>query len=238
MVNHHKRCHGASAWHDGAVACSCCAGESLDIFSEKGARRALRRYLRDGLGGNDAKTIAAWAEEGGLSDATVVEVGGGIGQIQAELVRRGAAGGRIVEVVGGYAGPAAELADAVGIAGRTEFVLADLLEDASGVAPADIVVLRRVVCCSPDGPALLGIAAGKARRTLLASYPRDRLVNRAASRLENAFFRVLRRRFRSFVHPPEELDREVARHGLHRTRTSRGTVWETAQFELGPVVRS
>ena len=58
------------------------------------------------------------------------------------------------------------------------------------------------------------------------------------SRLENAFFRVLRRRFRSFVHPPEELDREVARHGLHRTRTSRGTVWETAQFELGPVVRS
>ena len=92
---------------------SCCAGESLDIFGEKGARRELRRYLRDGLGGDDAKLIAAWAEEGGLAGATVVDVGGGIGQIQGELVRRGAATGTVVEVVGAYARPAAELADAV-----------------------------------------------------------------------------------------------------------------------------
>ena len=119
---------------------SCCAGESLDIFGERGARRELRRYLRDGLGGDDAKLIAAWAEEGGLAGARVVEVGGGIGQIQGELVRRGAAAGTVVEVVGAYAEPAAELADAVGIAGRTTFLLADVLQDASGVAPADIVV--------------------------------------------------------------------------------------------------
>ena len=33
------------------MPCSCCAGESLDIFGERGARRELRRYLRDGLGG-------------------------------------------------------------------------------------------------------------------------------------------------------------------------------------------
>jgi len=213
------------------MPCSCCAGESLDIFGERGARRELRRYLRDGLGGDDAKLIAAWAEEGGLAGATVVDVGGGIGQIQGELVRRGAATGTVVEVVGAYAQPAAELADAVGVAGRSTFLLADLLQDSSGVAPADIVVLRRVVCCSPDGPALLGIAAGKARRTLLASYPRDRAVNRAFSRLENLFFRMVRRRFRSFVHRPDELDRAAARNGLRRTRTSRGVVWETAQFE-------
>ena len=213
---------------------SCCAGESLDIFGEKGARRELRRYLRDGLGGDDAKLIAAWAEEGGLAGATVVEVGGGIGQIQGELVRRGAASGTVVEVVGAYAGPAAELADAAGIAGRTEFVLADLLQDASSVAPADVVVLRRVVCCAPEGPALLGIAAGKARRTLLASYPRDRAANRAFSRLQNACFRVVRRRFRSFVHRPDELERAAARSGLRRTRISRGIVWETAQFERAP----
>jgi magnesium-protoporphyrin O-methyltransferase len=214
------------------VPCSCCAGESLDIFGERGARRELRRYLRNGLGGDDARQIVSWAEDRGLEGATVVDVGGGIGQIQGELVRRGAAGGTVVEVVGAYAGPAAELAEAVGIADRSEFVLADLLEDASRIAPADIVVLRRVVCCSREGPALLGIAAGKAQRTLLASYPRDRALNRAFSRLENVFFRLVRRRFRSFVHPPDELDRQAARKGLRRTRTSRGAVWETAEFEL------
>jgi magnesium-protoporphyrin O-methyltransferase len=213
------------------VACSCRTGESLDIFSDKGARRELRRYLRNGLGGDDAKLIAAWAEEGGLDGASVVEVGGGIGQIQTELLRRGAAAGRVVEVVVGYEDAASELARAAGVAERTSFVLADLLEEAEDVEPADIVVLRRVVCCSPRGPELLGIAAGKARRTLLASYPRDRAVTRVFSRLENVLFALIRKRFRSFVHAPEELERQVARHGLRRMRTSRGWIWETAQFD-------
>jgi magnesium-protoporphyrin O-methyltransferase len=213
------------------VACSCRTGEALDIFSDKGARRELRRYLRNGLGGDDAKLIAAWAEEGGLDGASVVEVGGGIGQIQTELLRRGAAAGRVVEVVVGYEDAASELARAAGVAERTSFVLADLLEEAEDVEPADIVVLRRVVCCSPRGPELLGIAAGKARRTLLASYPRDRAVTRVFSRLENVLFALIRKRFRSFVHAPEELERQVARHGLRRMRTSRGWIWETAQFD-------
>lgn len=215
-----------------AVPCSCCSGESLDIFGEKGARRAVGRYLRKGLPGADAEQIVAWAEEGGLAGETVVEVGGGIGQIQAELLRRGATSGRVVEVVGVYAGPASELAQALEIADRSAFVLADLLEDATAVEPADIVVLRRVVCCSPNGPALLGVAAAKARRTLLASYPRDRAVTRAFSRLENICFRLVRKRFRSYVHPPAELERAVTASGLMRSRVSRGLVWETAQYEV------
>ena len=214
------------------MPCSCCAGESLDIFGERGARRELRRYLRKGLGGDDATMIVAWAEEGGLDGATVVEVGGGIGQVQAELLRRGAARGTVVEVVSGYEQAAAELARATNIVDRTSFVLADLLETPDAVGPADVVVLRRVVCCSPSGPRLLGLAAGKTRRVLLASYPRDRAAVRVFSRLQNLCFGLARKRFRSFVHPPGELEREAARHGLRRTRTSRGVIWETAQFQL------
>jgi magnesium-protoporphyrin O-methyltransferase len=213
------------------MPCSCSSAESLDIFSEKGARRELRRYLRNGLGGDDAKLMAAWAEEGGLDGATVLEVGGGIGQVQTELVRRGAAGGTVAEVVAGYGEAAAELARATEVSERTTFVLADLLETPDAVEAADIVVLRRVVCCNPRGPELLGVAAGKARRTLLASYPRDRFLTRAFSRVENACFGLIRKRFRSYVHAPDELERAAAGNGLRRTRVSRGPVWETAQFE-------
>lgn len=213
------------------MPCSCCAGEALDIFSEKGARRELRRYLEHGLGGDDAKLIAAWATEDGLAGRSVVEVGGGIGQIQAELVRRGAARGEVVEVVAGYVGPASQLARAAGIEDRTSFVLADLLEDPAAVEPADIVVLRRVVCCSPEGPALLAAAAAKARRTLLASYPRHRVLTRAVSRLQNICFRVIGKRFRSFVYSPSELQRAAAGAGLTQSRVSRGFVWETARYD-------
>jgi hypothetical protein len=214
------------------VARSCCAGDALDIFSEKGARRELRRYLRKGLGGDDARAIAAWAEDAGLTGATVMEVGGGIGQVQTELLRRGAAGGTVVEVVEGYAAAAAELAREAGVAERTSFVLADLLETPDAVEPADIVVLRRVVCCAPSGPELLGIAAGRTRRTLLASYPRDRATIRMFARLQNVGFGLIRKRFRVFVHPAEELERAVVRRGLRRTRVSRGPIWETAQFDV------
>jgi magnesium-protoporphyrin O-methyltransferase len=216
------------------VTCSCCSGESLDIFGERSARRELRRYLRKGLGGDDARQMAGWAEDTGLDGATVVEVGGGIGQVQAELLRRGAAHGTVVEVVDAYAGAAAELARATGIAGKSTFLLADLLETPEAVEPADIVVLRRVVCCSPDGPALLGAAAGKARRTLLASYPRDRVITRAFVRVQNGLFALLRRRFRVYVHPPGRLEEAASAHGLCRARVARGAIWETVQFERAP----
>ena len=214
------------------MPCTCSAAERLDIFDEKAARRALRRYLENGLGGSDAVQIAAWAEEAGLDGASVVEVGGGIGQIQADLIRRGAASGRVVELVPEYEEPADELARAAGVADRSSFELADLLEDPEAVGPADIVVLRRVVCCTPDGPALLAAAARQTRRTLLASYPRDRAIVRLVFRLENFGLAVFRKRFRSFVHQPAELERAVALHGLSRARVSRGFVWETAQFDL------
>ncbi|HEX6725304.1 MAG TPA: hypothetical protein VF073_08645 [Gaiella sp.] len=210
----------------------CCAGESLDIFGEKSARRELRRYLRKGLGGSDAPQIADWAEEQGLDGATVMEVGGGIGQIQVELLRRGAERGTVVEVVSGYRGPADELAGAVGVADRSVFVLADLLETPDAVDSVDVVVLRRVVCCSANGPELLGIAAGKARRTLLVSYPRATRANRSFARVQNVFFALVRKRFRIFVHPPEQLERAAVGHGLARTRTTRGPIWETAQFDV------
>ena len=212
------------------MPCSCCAGESLDIFGEKSARRELRRYLRKGLGGGDAPTIADWAGQGGLDGSTVLEVGGGIGQIQAELVRRGAAHGTVVEVVAAYEEAARELAEATGIADRTAFVLADLVETPDAVEPADVVVLRRVVCCTPLGPSVLGAAAGKARRTLLASYPRDRAGVRAVVRLQNLFFALIRKRFRVFVHPPRELERAAEKNGLRLSRVERGPIWETAQF--------
>ena len=208
----------------------CCAGESLDIFGEKSARRALGRYLRKGLGGSDAPRIADWAAEQGLDGATVMEVGGGIGQIQAELVRRGAARGTVVEVVADYEDAARELATATGIADRTAFVLADLVETPDAVEPADIVVLRRVVCCTPVGPAVLAAAAGLTSRTLLASYPRDRAGVRVVARLQNGLLALMRKRFRTFVHPPRELERAAEKHGLRLARVERGFVWETAQF--------
>jgi len=214
------------------MPCSCCAADSLDIFGERSARRELRRYLDKGLGGADARQIAAWAEQAGLDGVTVAEIGGGIGQLQAELLRRGAVHGTVLEVLPAYAEAAAELARALGVSERSTFLLADLLETPDVMGPTDVVVLRRVVCCSPRGPELLRVAASKARRSVLVSYPRSTWAISAAVTLQNAWFALVRKRFRIFVHPPEQLARAAEDCGLTRTRTSRGRIWETAQFDV------
>lgn len=189
----------------------------------------MRRYLRKGLGA-DEKLMADWAAEGGLAGESVLEVGGGVGALQAELVRRGAEAGVVAEVVGGYEPFARELAAAAGIEGRTSFVLVDLLDTPDAAAPAEVVALRRVVCCTPDGPALLATAAGLTRRILLVSYPRDRRLVRLLVAAQNTVLAIARKRFRAFVHDPAEFEAAARSAGLTPTHRDRSFVWETAAF--------
>ena len=213
------------------MSCSCCGGNACDVFfGEKTARRNMRSYLRQGLRG-DARWLAEWAAASGLTGASVLEVGGGVGAIQAELLRSGAAEGTVVEVVPVYESYARQLAEQAGISAHTRFVVADLAENPGAVKAADIVALRRVVCCSPYGPRLLGVAAGLTQRVLVASYPRRTMLIRAAALLQNRAFALLGRDFRVFVHDPVALDAAASAEGLQRTNTHRGLIWESAAFE-------
>ena len=141
-----------------------------------------------------------------LDGARVLEIGGGIGRIQAELLATGAADqGEVVELVGAYEPYARELARDIGSETRTTFRIVDILDEPDAVEPADIVVLNRVVCCSADGLELAAAAARLARRTLVLSFPRDVIWLRAGIRLLNASFRLRCGPFRAYVHQADAL---------------------------------
>ena len=84
----------------------------------------------------------------------------------------------------------------------------------TAIAPADVVVLHRVVCCYPDYERLLGAAAAHARRALVFSHPRRNLISRLVVGAENLGFRLMRREFRVFAHPPEAMLAVLRRAGL------------------------
>src|SRR5688572_16023398 len=109
--------------------------------------------------------------ERGVEGATVLEVGGGVGEIQIELLKRGAASAVTLELSPAYDDEATQLLREAGLEGRVERRLHDIAEDPEAVEPADVVVLHRVVCCYPDYERLLGVAAQHARRLLVFSYP-------------------------------------------------------------------
>jgi len=107
----------------------------------------------------------------------------------------------------------------------------DLVSHPDRVEPADLVALNKVVCCTPDGPALVAAAAGLTRVALAFSYPRERATFRAAARLQNGAFRLGGRRFRVFVHDRAALVGAAESRGLRLVHEHKGAVWATAGFE-------
>jgi hypothetical protein len=195
------------------------------MFTERVARKDLARYRKRGLDRLERRMVDSTAADG-LAGARVLEIGGGIGKLQVELLAAGAATGEVAELVGAYEPYAEELAREQGLEGRTSFVVADILERSDAVPPGDVVVLNRVVCCSPDGIALAAAAARLTRRTLILSYPRDVVWVRLGVRAINLAQRVLGRSFRVFVHLPSSLRAAAEAEGLKRSETHRGSLWE------------
>jgi magnesium-protoporphyrin O-methyltransferase len=175
--------------------------------------------------------MVAFLEAKGIADASVLEVGGGVGEIEIELLKRGARRTTNLELSPAYDAEAARLLAEAGLDGRSERRLHDIAVDPGGVEPADVVVMHRVVCCYPDYERLLGAAASRARRLLVFSYPRRNAASRAFVALQNAGFRIARKQFRTFVHPPAEMLAVLEAAGLAPAFVHRGLAWQVAGLE-------
>lgn len=209
----------------------CCrAGPCEQVFRPRIARRTLARYRRRGLDELELQLLES-AREAGVDGARVLEIGGGLGTIGGELLAAGAAESEVVELVHAWEPYALELARERGIQGRTSFRVVDILDRPGDVDPADIVILNRVVCCTPDGIELTGEAARHARRALVLSFPRDVLWVRALIRGLNTGMWMLRRSYRAFVHPPAALLAAAESAGLRPAANGRrGLVWQYASL--------
>jgi SAM-dependent methyltransferase len=209
---------------------SCCRPESYGaFFSAKAARRALRRYRRRGLD-RVSSTIADIVRDRGVRGATVLEVGGGIGALEVELLEAGAERATNVELSPEYEQAAAELAREHGLDERIERRIGDFAADADAPA-ADAVVMNRVVCCYPDYEVLVGAAADRTRRLLVLSFPRERTLVRAAFGGMNLCLRLMRNDFRGFVHPVRAMIEVAQRRGLTPVLDRPGFFWQVAALE-------
>jgi magnesium-protoporphyrin O-methyltransferase len=99
------------------------------------------------------------------------------------------------------------------------------------VAPADLVVLHRVVCCYPDYKRLLGTAGDHARRALVFSYPPSDALSRAFYGVFNLVMRLTKSSFRGYAHPPGAMLAVLEDHGLRRTYKGRSRIWQVAGLE-------
>jgi hypothetical protein len=200
------------------------------VFSDRFARRIARSYRKRGLDDTQRRMVAFLTERG-IQDASVLEIGGGVGEIQVELLSRGARRATNLEISRNYETEAAALLERSGMSARVTRRFVDIASSPDEVEPADAVILHRVVCCYPDYQRLLSAAASHARRLLVFSYPPRTLFSRASLGFENLFHRLRRSDFRAFVHPPEAMIAAAQAQGLSVSYRHRGLSWHIVGLE-------
>jgi 16S rRNA G966 N2-methylase RsmD len=205
---------------------SCCDPRGCDrFFGKRFARRVARRYRKKGLGKTE-RAMVSYLETAGLRGATVLEVGGGVGELHIELLKRGATRAVNLELSPAYDDEAARLLAESALEDRVERRLHDIAVAPDEVEPADVVVLNRVVCCYPDYERLLGAAAARAERLLVFSHPPRNVASRAFIFVQNLGLRVARKQFRTYAHPPAAMLDVCRANGLRATYAHAGVVWQ------------
>lgn len=208
-------------------ACGC---DGFEIFDRKTAESDLARYREHGPDGTTRKLLDMIGRDG-VDGATVLDIGGGIGTIDHELLRAGAARATLVDASAQSLAVAREEALRRGHLDRFEIVDGDFVSRASGVESADIVTLDRVICCYPDMVSLVSLSAVRARRRYGLVLPRDRVILRLSARLLNIWFRLRGFRYRAFAHPNDQVDALVRQAGLVPRAEDRTFVWRVVVYE-------
>lgn len=204
------------------MSCPCCSGVA-EMFDERLAERDARKYRRRGLDRPSRRIVELLRPT--IEGAEVLEIGGGNGTVEIELLRSGASAAAIVELSPGYERVAGELLREAGFEARVSRVVGDLLADPSLAGEADVAVLNRVVCCTPDGPAVVDAAAARARRRIVLTFPPDNAFSRLAVAVLNLVPRLRGSSFRAFVHPRAAILAPAEARGFRVDTDRRAGVW-------------
>jgi magnesium-protoporphyrin O-methyltransferase len=193
------------------------------------------RRVRDSYraGGPDETTqlllemIGAEAATG----ATLLDIGGGIGVIDHELLRLGASRAVLVEASPAYVEAARDEAARAGLLERMEIVAGDFVRRAGEVEEADIVTLDRVVCCYRAADALVPASAAHARKLYGLVVPRDRWYVRWLIRLDNVRWWLKRSAYRAYAHSNARIDERVGAAGLRPRSEAFTAFWRIILYE-------
>ena len=207
----------------------CDCGCSPNTFSDREAANDLKRYLEKGPDKTTRALIDAIVATG-VEGTTVLDVGGGVGAIQLELLAAGAARATAVDASEAYVETASAEARRRGYADRTSAHVGNFVDLAASIAPAEVVTLDRVVCCYPDVDALLGAATDKATRIVGLVYPRDIWWNRVVGRLMNSWGWLTRDATRWYLYRTDRVDGIMRRAGFTGREITRDWIWQVVLY--------
>lgn len=210
---------------------TCCdhCKDTGDVFTRKKAEKELRKYRKKGPSAKSTRLLLDGLKRLDLQDRTLLDVGGGIGAIQHELLEDGVANATLVEAAPAYLEVAENEARRRGYADQTAYRYGDFVELAPEIPAADLVTLDRVICCYPHMERLVQASTEKANRWYGVVYPKERWYSRLGERVANFYFRIRGMDFRLYVH--SGVDDAIQKEGFDPLYEAETILWRVTLYE-------
>ncbi|MFW9794095.1 MAG: class I SAM-dependent methyltransferase [Candidatus Thorarchaeota archaeon] len=210
------------------MSCNQCVGIEMQ-FDPKVAAKDLREYRDEGPKKATQVLIDALIAEN-VSEMTLLDIGGGIGAVQHELLKAGVSSAINVEASLAYIEAAKEEAERQGHAERITHLHGDFVELAEDIPQCDIVTLDGVICCYHDAQGIVEKSIALTKRVYGVIYPQDKWWCKAVGALNNVKYRLKQSPFRFFVHPTKVVEEIVHNNGFERLFYQELSMWQIVVY--------
>ncbi len=206
-----------------------CHAQSTGKFFSFFARRSRKRLKRKGFEPSQKKLMAGLAQVG-LGEASVLEIGCGVGHLHQTLLEQGASAAVGIDLAPRMLSEAKDWADERGLGDRVNYVQGDFMTLDERIDNADICLSDKVVCCYPDAQGLVQKSLAKTKRVYGLIYPRDRWFIRLGAGAIACLLWLIRSDFRSYVHDPVQIERWISGDGFEKRFEDQTTAWLTQVY--------
>jgi len=209
---------------------NCCQCQGIEeVFSQGYVTKELSRYRLKGPIKTTRMLIEA-IKEAGVDGLTLLDIGGGVGAVQHELLEAGVKDATDVDASKAYIQAARAESQRRGLAERVSYHYGNFVDLAKDIDSADIVTLDRVICCYDDMEKLVSLSAGRARKLYGVVYPRDTWWIKIGLAVGNLLSRLQRSPYRAFAHPTQAVEALVNSLGLKRSSYRQTLVWQVVVY--------
>lgn len=208
-----------------------CCDEELAFIGYDG-REAARDLaaLRSGTPRSFTQELVDVVRAEQVQDATVIDIGAGVGTVHIALLEAGAAHAVDVDASREYLAAARSEAERRGVAHRVTYLYGDVVEVVDRLPRADVVTMDSVICCYPYLDRLLAAALCLRPRLVGLTYPRDVWWMRAFMRAYNAAQWVLNSPARYFIYRHATVRSLLAQAGYHEIHDGGIRAWRVAVY--------
>ena len=189
------------------------------------AKKELKNYRKKGPGKATQLLIDTLSAQD-IEGTTLLDIGGGVGTIQFELMKEGVSKVSGIDGSSGYLGAAQEEAERLGLLEKTSYQQGNFVDIAPDLEKADIVTMDKVICCFDDMTALVTSSVKLAKNYYALVFPIDSWWVRVGDMFVNTYMRTVRNPYRAFSHSTEDVEKIIFKNGLKRLSYQRQSIWQ------------